>query len=180
MAFQFLKTRVSLVLTDAQWPEAEGLLLPSNDYLWMAAGPALTIKQRAGEEVEIEAVRSGPVSLGQVVPTKSGALPFEAILHLAMMGQDLQLTEAAATSAMRAGIREASERKWARVIVHSFLATGRGTHREIAMPVLSTLVDELLEGGAYGKSPFWRETGRNVICYMTRSSESSRDRDSSR
>jgi O-acetyl-ADP-ribose deacetylase (regulator of RNase III) len=112
----------------------------------MAAGPALEVKNQAGEEVEIEAVRLGPISLGEVVATRAGSLPFEGILHAAVMGQDLHLKEEAATKAVREGVSTASKRKWNRLLVHSFLATGRGTHREIARPILGALVDELLEG----------------------------------
>jgi O-acetyl-ADP-ribose deacetylase (regulator of RNase III) len=143
-----MHTRVEIALSTAGLPEADGLLLPTNDYLWMAAGPALELKTQAGEEVEIEAVRQGPIALGEVVATAAGSLALSGILHAAVMGQDLHLQEEAAAQAIRKGLAAAGKRKWSRLLVHSFLATGRGTHREVAARVLGALVDELLEGGS--------------------------------
>jgi O-acetyl-ADP-ribose deacetylase (regulator of RNase III) len=148
VSFQFMQTRVEIVQEGAEWPDADGLLLPTNDFLWMAAGPALSVKQKAGEVVEIEAVRLGPVSLGEVVTTGAGALPYRGILHAAVMGQNLQISKEAARKAIRAGVVAACDHNWSRLLVHSLLATGRGTHRDLARPVLSDLVDQLLDGGS--------------------------------
>ena len=146
MSFRFMQTQVEIALAEGPWPEADALLLPTNDYLWMATGPALTIKQSAGEEVELEAVRSGPIPVGGVVATGSGNLPLSGIVHAAVMGQDLHVDGKIAGGALRRGIAKAIERRWQRLLIHSFLGTGRSTSREVAHQILDVLVDELLEG----------------------------------
>ncbi len=72
MSFHFVQTRVDIQDPATRWPEADALFLPTNDYLWMAAGPALAVKQAAGAEIELAAVRQGPIGLGEVVVTEGG------------------------------------------------------------------------------------------------------------
>jgi len=146
MAFHFMHTHVEIVPAGGTWPDSDALLLPTNDYLWMAEGPALQIKKQAGEEIELEAVRQGPIPMGEVVATHAGQLPFSGILHAAVMGQDLQVDGEAAAEAVRRGIKTACEKKWGRLLIHSFLGAGRGTRHEVAHVVLRALVDELLGG----------------------------------
>lgn len=129
-------------------PEADALVLPTNDYLWMAAGPALDLKKRAGEEVEIEAVRAGPIGLGEVVVTSGGKEKLRAILHAAVMGQELQVDAQAAARAVRSALVLANEKRWERLLVHSFLATGRATRPESLTAALGALVETLLDGSS--------------------------------
>ncbi len=77
MSFHFVRTRVDIALASAPWPGADALVLPTNDYLWMATGPALETKKLAGEEAELAAVRLGPIPQGQVVVAHAGSLPTE-------------------------------------------------------------------------------------------------------
>ena len=65
MSFQFVHTKVMIAPSAPPWPEADALVLPTNDYLWMATGPALDVKQMTGDEIELAAVRQGPVDPGQ-------------------------------------------------------------------------------------------------------------------
>jgi len=125
-------------------PEGDVLILPTNDYLWMGAGPGLAVKQAAGEEVELEAVRSGPIALGEIAVTGSGRLGFSGIIHAAVMGQDLLLDEKAAQQALQGGLAEATDRGWGRILIHSFLNAARGTPRQVATPILGRLVELLL------------------------------------
>lgn len=146
MSFRFMGTDVKIIEAGSHWPEADALLLPTNDYLWMAEGPALDVKQQAGEEVELEAVRSGPVEVGAVVATGPGSLPLSGIVHAAVMGQDLHVDGKAVGKATRGGINLADEKGWQRLLIHSFLGSGRGTRRDVANDLLSAMVEELLDG----------------------------------
>ena len=145
MSFHFVHTRVDISLAGAPWPDADALILPTNDYLWMATGPALETKQRAGEEAELAAVRLGPVPPGDVVVASPGDLPLAGIVHAAVMGQDLEVDGALAAQAMARAVRIAAERKWARLLVHSLLATGRGTRPDVVHGALAAMVDLLLD-----------------------------------
>jgi hypothetical protein len=146
MSFHFMRTHLEIALASLPWPDADAMLLPTNDYLWMAEGPALEVKKQTGEEVEIEAVRQGPAALGEVVATGCGNLPLSAILHGAVMGQDLLVDAEAAGRAIQHGIKMACEKGWERLLVHSFLSTGKGTRRDSVGRMLAVLVEELLEG----------------------------------
>jgi hypothetical protein len=146
VSFHFVRTRVEFSPARLAWPEADALVLPTNDYLWMATGPALEIKKLAGEEVEFSAVRLGPIPLGDVVVGPAGNLPLSGIIHAAVMGQDLQLDTEKAALAIERALQLGVTRKWPRLLLHSLLATGRGTKPEAIRAPLSRLVEFLLEG----------------------------------
>ncbi len=61
----------------------------ANNHLWMGGGVAGAIKRRGGVEIEREAMRQGPIAVGAAVATTAGALPASAVIHAAVMGQDL-------------------------------------------------------------------------------------------
>ena len=146
MPFQFVRTRVEIALATAVWPDADVLVLPTNDCLWMAAGPALDVKKAAGAEVELSAVRMGPIPIGENVVTGAGSLPLAGIIHAAVMGQDLQVKDDGAASAIRGSLETAVQKRWVRVLIHSLLATGHRTRPETLRSVIGSLVDSLLEG----------------------------------
>src|SRR2546427_12350931 len=52
----------------------------------MGSGVAGALKRRGGEAVEREAVRQGPIALGDAVRTSAGALPNRHVIHAAAMG----------------------------------------------------------------------------------------------
>lgn len=131
-----------------RWPEADALFLPTNDYLWMAAGPALDVKNAAGEDVELAAVRQGPIAAGEVVLTEAGKLSLAGIVHGAVMGQDLLLDGDAAAQALQACLKLSEAKRWSHLLVHSLYGTGRGTRRESVQKALGAMVDSLLGGGS--------------------------------
>jgi O-acetyl-ADP-ribose deacetylase (regulator of RNase III) len=62
----------------------------ANNALWMGGGVAGALKRAGGPEIEAEAMAQGPIPVGTAVATTAGRLPFQAVLHGAVMGQDLQ------------------------------------------------------------------------------------------
>ena len=56
----------------------------------MGSGVAGAIKRGGGEEIEREAVRLGPIEVGDAVATTAGRLPARWVIHGAVMGQDLR------------------------------------------------------------------------------------------
>jgi hypothetical protein len=148
VSFHFVQSRVDIQDGRARWPEADALFLPTNDFLWMAAGPALDVKTAAGAEVELEAVRQGPIKPGDIVLTDAGALPLTAIIHGAVMGQDLCLDGDAAARAIDRGLDLAGTKRWTRLLVHSLHATGRATRREAVQKALAAMVERLLTGSS--------------------------------
>jgi O-acetyl-ADP-ribose deacetylase (regulator of RNase III) len=145
VSFHFVHTRVEIGSASAPWPAADALVLPTNDYLWMATGPALETKKLAGEEAELAAVRMGPIPQGEIAIATAGSLPLDGIIHAAVMGQDLQVDGERAAQALARAMRVAGERKWSRLLVHSLLGTGRGTRPEVVRSALAAIVDIFLD-----------------------------------
>ncbi len=70
--------------------ELEALVNAANNGLWMGGGVAGALKRAGGKEIEAEAVKKGPVPIGEAVVTGAGALKAKYIIHAAVMGQGLQ------------------------------------------------------------------------------------------
>jgi hypothetical protein len=145
VSFHFVHTRIDMLAASARWPEADALILPTNDYLWMATGPALETKKIAGEDAELAAVRLGPIPVGDAVIATPGALPVSAIIHIAVMGQDLMVDGAAAAGAIERALALAAGKRWTKLIVHSLLATGRGTRPDTVRGHLAAMVNHCLD-----------------------------------
>jgi O-acetyl-ADP-ribose deacetylase len=70
--------------------EADAVANAANDRLWMGAGVAGALKRAGGEEIELEAMKLGPIPLGSAVATGGGRLSARWVIHGAVMGQDLR------------------------------------------------------------------------------------------
>ena len=81
---------VEVVDGDITALEVDAIANAANDHLWMGAGVAGAIKRAGGEEIEREAVRKGPIEVGDAVATGAGALAARWVIHGAVMGQDLR------------------------------------------------------------------------------------------
>ncbi len=88
--FNIFGTKVSVHQGDPLKVEADALVIPANDHLWMGAGLAGIIKKEGGEEIEVEAVKQGPARLGQAIATGAGELAFQRLYHVVLAGQDLK------------------------------------------------------------------------------------------
>jgi O-acetyl-ADP-ribose deacetylase len=66
--------------------EADVIVNSANTDLIMGTGVAAAILNEAGPEVEEEAIRQGPVQVGDVVVTGPGNLAAKHILHVAVVG----------------------------------------------------------------------------------------------
>jgi len=106
--FNIFATRVEVEEGEVLKADAEGLLLAANDHLWMGAGTALAIKQAGGEEIEVEAVRQGPLAIGETAATGGGRLAFRRIYHAVVMGQDLKVQHAQLATALRSALAAAA------------------------------------------------------------------------
>jgi len=87
--------------------DADAIVNAANNHLWMGAGVAGAIKRVGGSEIESEAIRNGPISVGEVVVTSAGKLKAKYVIHAAVMGQDLctdaeKIRQATKTSLIKA------------------------------------------------------------------------------
>jgi O-acetyl-ADP-ribose deacetylase (regulator of RNase III) len=68
----------------------EAIVNAANNHLWMGAGVAGAIKRKGGQQVEDEAIKLGPIEVGEAVVTGAGKLNTRYVIHAAVMGQDLR------------------------------------------------------------------------------------------
>ncbi len=80
---------IEVYLGDITQLELDALVNAANNHLWMGAGVAGAIKRTGGSEIEAEAVKKGPIPVGEAVVTGAGRLKAKYIVHAAVMGQDL-------------------------------------------------------------------------------------------
>jgi len=86
--------------------ELDALVNAANNRLWMGGGVAGALKRAGGKEIEAEAVKQGPIPIGEAVVTAAGKLKAKYIIHAAVMGQDLKtdaekIRQATANSLLR-------------------------------------------------------------------------------
>ena len=65
----------------------------ANNKLLMGGGVAGVIREKGGEEIELEAVDKGPIEIGDSVATFAGKLKSQYVIHAATMGMDFKTDE---------------------------------------------------------------------------------------
>lgn len=87
----------------------DALVNAANNHLWMGAGVAGVLKRVGGREIEDEAVRKGPVLVGEAVATGAGKLKARYVIHAAVMGQDITTNADKIRDATRNSLLRADE-----------------------------------------------------------------------
>jgi len=81
--------KIKVVQGDITDLEVDAIVNAANNHLWMGAGVAGAIKKRGGKGIEDEAMRKGPIPIGEAIVTSAGKLKTKYVIHAAVMGQDL-------------------------------------------------------------------------------------------
>jgi O-acetyl-ADP-ribose deacetylase (regulator of RNase III) len=81
--------KIKVVQGDITDLEVDAIVNAANNHLWMGAGVAGAIKKRGGKWIEDEAMRKGPIPIGEAIVTSAGKLKAKYVIHAAVMGQDL-------------------------------------------------------------------------------------------
>ena len=89
MSRQVGATTLEVIQGDITACAVDAIVNAANNYLWMGAGVAGAIKRQGGQVIEDEAVRQGPIAIGEAVVTGGGSLKARYVIHAAAMGQDL-------------------------------------------------------------------------------------------
>lgn len=71
----------------------EAIVNAANNQFYMGGGVAAAIKKKGGKIIEEEAVKQGPVKVGEVVVTGAGALKAKYVIHTATMAMDFKTDE---------------------------------------------------------------------------------------
>lgn len=102
-------TTLEVVQGDITAYAVDAIVNAANNHLWMGAGVAGAIKRKGGQVIEDEAVRQGPIPIGEAVVTSGGALQARYVIHAAAMGQDLTTTADLIRQATRNSCARAAE-----------------------------------------------------------------------
>ena len=89
---KFGGVEVELKMGDISGIAADAIVNAANNHLWMGSGVAGALKRRGGKEIEEEAVKKGPIKVGDAVESTAGKLTARWVIHAAAMGQDLRPT----------------------------------------------------------------------------------------
>lgn len=86
-------TEIRIVQGDITELKVEAIVNAANNKLLMGGGVAGAIKKKGGKEIEEEAVKKGPIKIGEAVATAAGALSVQYVIHAATMGMDFATDE---------------------------------------------------------------------------------------
>jgi O-acetyl-ADP-ribose deacetylase len=105
--------------------EVDALVNPANTALTMTTGVAAAIKRKGGVIIEEEALRQGPVEVGEAVLTPGGNLQATHVIHAVVMGPDLKTDPEVVGRATRAVLAMADKHRLTSIALPA-LGTGVG------------------------------------------------------
>jgi len=117
-------TEIRVVLGDITELRADAIVNAANNKLVMGGGVAGAIRKKGGKVIEEEAVKKGPIKIGEAVATSAGELAAKYVIHAATMGMDFKTGEIKVRDACRSSLRLAEDLKISSIV---FPALGCGT-----------------------------------------------------
>jgi O-acetyl-ADP-ribose deacetylase (regulator of RNase III) len=137
-------SRITLRKGDIARVQADAIVNAANNALWMGGGVAGAIKRAGGKEIEAEAVRQGPIPVGDAVVTGAGTLAARYVIHAAVMGTDLKTDAEKIRAATRNSLLRAEE-LGLKAVAFPALGTGVGEfpYEEAAEIMLETVGEHL-------------------------------------
>jgi O-acetyl-ADP-ribose deacetylase len=118
-------TTLEVVQGDITACAVDAIVNAANNHLWMGAGVAGAIKRSGGQVIEGEAIRQGPIAVGEAVVTGAGLLKARYVIHAAAMGQDLVTNAGLICQATLNSVRRATDLGLASIALPA-LGTGVG------------------------------------------------------
>lgn len=119
----FQTGNLKLIQGDITALEVDAIVNAANNQLWMGGGVAGAIKRKGGIEIETEAVKKGPIEIGEAIETKAGQLKAKYVIHAATMGTDFKTSEEIIKKATLSALKRAEELKLKNI---AFPALGTG------------------------------------------------------
>lgn len=101
---------IIVVTGDITKQEVDAIVNPANSMLIMGGGVAGAIKRVGGKEIEDEAVKHAPVSVGEAVATGAGKLKAKYVIHAPTMERPaMRIDETNVLLSMRGALKCAEE-----------------------------------------------------------------------
>jgi O-acetyl-ADP-ribose deacetylase (regulator of RNase III)/ADP-ribose pyrophosphatase YjhB (NUDIX family) len=86
-------TEIKIVQGDITQLKVDAIVNAANNKLVMGGGVAGAIKKKGGKIIEQEAVKKGPIKIGEAIFTQAGSLSVKYVIHAATMGMDFATDE---------------------------------------------------------------------------------------
>jgi len=116
-------TEILITKGDITESNNEAIVNAANNEFYMGGGVAGAIKKKGGKIIEEEAIKQGPVDVGNVVITKAGVLKAKYVIHAATMKMDFKTDEGIVRKAARNTFKLTQEKKISSI---AFCALGCG------------------------------------------------------
>jgi O-acetyl-ADP-ribose deacetylase (regulator of RNase III)/ADP-ribose pyrophosphatase YjhB (NUDIX family) len=104
-------TEIKIVMGDITELKVDAIVNAANNKLVMGAGLAGMIRKKGGQGIEEEAIKKGPIDIGQAAFTGAGKLPAKYIIHTATMGMDFVTDEIKIRNAAGSALKLSEELK---------------------------------------------------------------------
>jgi O-acetyl-ADP-ribose deacetylase (regulator of RNase III) len=141
------KTTYAIERGDITDAEVDAIVNAANAELWMGTGVAGAIKRKGGIVIEEEALRLGPIEVGEAVLTVAGNLPAMHVIHAATMGKDLKTDPDKIAAATKSTLVLADKH---RLVSIAFPALGSGVGgvapEKSAEAILSAVLSHMKSG----------------------------------
>jgi len=128
--------------------QADAQVNAANNHLWMGSGVAGALKRAGGQEIEEEAIKKGPIPVGEAIATGAGKLKAKYVIHAAVMGQDLRTNAVAIKKATENSLR-CADGLGCKSIAFPALGTGVGG---FSLEECAHLMTEVVRNYATGKT----------------------------
>jgi hypothetical protein len=145
MAFHIMSTQIEWLDEGHRPVTGDILMIPANDHLWMITGPGLDLKKAHGKEIELDAVRLGPLEAGGLGVTAGGPTGYRWLYHAVVTGQDHAWVPGAGQKAVRAAVERANREKATSMVVFPLYRGLQGRREEPAREMLDGLLEALQE-----------------------------------
>jgi O-acetyl-ADP-ribose deacetylase (regulator of RNase III) len=143
------KTTLAVERGDITDAEVDAVVNAANSELWMGTGVAGSMKRKGGVVIEEEALRQGPIEIGEAILTVAGNLPATHVIHAATMGRDLKSDPEKIAAATRSALALAEKHKMESI---AFPALGSGVGgvppAQSADAILSTVIQHVTRGNS--------------------------------
>lgn len=146
-------TRIEIARGDITDAEVDAVVNAANSELWMGTGVAGAMKRKGGTVIEEDAMRQGPIEVGEAVLTVAGNLVATHVIHAATMGPDLQTDPQKIAAATRSSLAIAEKHRLASI---AFPALGSGVGGVPPAACAEAMVSTLLEHLRTAKSSLQR------------------------
>ncbi len=104
-------TEIKIIQGDITELKVDAIVNAANNKLVMGGGVAGAIKKKGGKSIEDEAVKKGPIKIGEAVFTQGGTLAAKYVIHAATMGMDFKTDEDKIRESCKNALRSAEELK---------------------------------------------------------------------